>query len=114
MAPWGALLALAPDVDLVHDHLASIPSICTGGRDAGPIGALSPVERFDWLVASRSPPAASKTVLPSQAGDPGMTCSLRQWYKHSDPGCMRACGREDRESDKIQITFFVTDDRWSE
>jgi hypothetical protein len=50
------LLALAPDVDveIVRSHLASIPRICAGGHDAGPIGALSPVERFDWLVAPRS------------------------------------------------------------
>lgn len=49
------LLALAPDVDveLVLGHLDSIPRICAG-VDAGPIGALPPVERFDWLVAPRS------------------------------------------------------------
>jgi hypothetical protein len=50
------LLAFAPQVDLeaVRAHLTSIPRICTGGPDAGPIGQLSPRERFHWLVAPRS------------------------------------------------------------
>lgn len=48
--------ALDPTVDLecVREHLAAIPKICAGGDDAGPIGRLSPRERFHWLVAPRS------------------------------------------------------------
>ena len=50
------LLALDPHADLatVRAHLASIPLICAGGAAAGPIGALSRRERFDWLTAPRS------------------------------------------------------------
>lgn len=50
------LRALAPDVDatLVQEHLASIPRVCAGGSDAGPIGQMSQSERFHWLVAPRS------------------------------------------------------------
>jgi Protein of unknown function (DUF3037) len=50
------LLAFDPTVDLevVRNHLASIPSICAGGPDAGPIGQLTLRERFHWLVAPRS------------------------------------------------------------
>jgi hypothetical protein len=50
------LLALDPHVnlDVVHAHLASIPLICAGGPDAGPIGQLPRRERFHWLVAPRS------------------------------------------------------------
>jgi len=50
------LLALAPDVDLefIRINLASIPLICQGGAQAGPIGLLSQRERFHWLVAPRS------------------------------------------------------------
>ena len=50
------LRALAPDtdVDTVQQHLASIPRVCAGGRDAGPIGQLPLSERFHWLVAPRS------------------------------------------------------------
>ena len=50
------LRALDPTVDLatVRTHLATIPVICAGGEAAGPIGKLSPRERFRWLVAPRS------------------------------------------------------------
>ena len=50
------LRALDPTVNIeaVRSHLASIPRVCAGGPGAGPIGALSRRERFDWLVAPRS------------------------------------------------------------
>ena len=50
------LLALDPqaDVEAIRAHLATIPRITAGGPDAGPIGALSPRERFHWLVSARS------------------------------------------------------------
>jgi Protein of unknown function (DUF3037) len=50
------LRALAPsiDLDLVESHLAAIPRVCHGGKDAGPIGDLPQRARFHWLVAPRS------------------------------------------------------------
>ena len=50
------LMALDPTLDLesVKAHLADIPTICSGGEQAGPIGQLSQRERFHWLVAPRS------------------------------------------------------------
>jgi hypothetical protein len=53
------LLALAPDLDAetlaeIRAHLDTIPRICAGERDAGPIARLSQAERFHWLVAPRS------------------------------------------------------------
>ncbi len=42
------------DIEAVRNHLAPIPVICTGGKQAGPIGQLSQRERFQWLVAPRS------------------------------------------------------------
>jgi len=50
------LIALDPTVNLeaVRSHLASIPLICAGGPNAGPIGQLPRRERFHWLVAPRS------------------------------------------------------------
>jgi hypothetical protein len=50
------LTALDGTLDLaaVRKHLASIPTICAGGPEAGPIGKLTPRERFHWLVAPRS------------------------------------------------------------
>ena len=48
--------ALDPGADLeaIRAHLETIPRICAGGDAAGPIGKLSPRERFRWLVAPRS------------------------------------------------------------
>ncbi|MEP7327889.1 MAG: DUF3037 domain-containing protein [Betaproteobacteria bacterium] len=50
------IAALAPTLDLdgVRAHLESILVICAGGDAAGPIGRLSPRERFRWLTAPRS------------------------------------------------------------
>ncbi len=50
------LRALWPEIDLelVRQHLESIPKICAGSPEAGPIARLSLRERFHWLVAPRS------------------------------------------------------------
>ncbi|MEO8064669.1 MAG: DUF3037 domain-containing protein [Pseudomonadota bacterium] len=50
------------DIEAVRRHLASIPIICAGGKDSGPIGKLSKRERFDWLVAPRSTIIQTSTV----------------------------------------------------
>lgn len=63
------LTALDETVDLesVRAHLASIPAICAGGEQAGPIGLLTPRQRFDWLIAPRS------TMIQTSAAHTG-TC----------------------------------------
>src|SRR5262245_52851918 len=45
------LLALDATLDIatIRAHLATIPVICTGGDEAGPIGQLTQRERFHWL-----------------------------------------------------------------
>ena len=50
------LQALWPglDLSLVREHLETIPKICAGDPDAGPIAALPLADRFHWLVAPRS------------------------------------------------------------
>ncbi|MEO8364798.1 MAG: DUF3037 domain-containing protein [Pseudoxanthomonas sp.] len=50
------VLALAPDLDLesLRRHLETLPAICRGGADAGPIGLLPQRARFHWLTAKRS------------------------------------------------------------
>lgn len=50
------LLALDPTLDLetVEGYLNTIPIICAGEIQAGPIGQLPQRERFGWLVAPRS------------------------------------------------------------
>jgi Protein of unknown function (DUF3037) len=66
-----ALLALDAHVDvaLVNVSLATIPAICAGGADAGPIGRLSPRERFHWLVAPRSTMVQTSPVHTGQCID---------------------------------------------
>jgi len=66
------LLALDPELDMeaVRDHLASIPAICIGGAQAGPIGLLSQRERFHWLVAPRSTIIQTSPVHLGRCGDP--------------------------------------------
>ncbi len=63
------LLALAPDIDLdmVRENLASIPAICAG---SGPIGRLTPRERFHWLVAPRSTMIQTSSVHPGRTDEP--------------------------------------------
>lgn len=66
-----ALLALHADVDLelVRGALASIPAICAGAEDAGPIAKLSPRERFHWLVSPRSTIVQTSPVHSGQCSD---------------------------------------------
>jgi hypothetical protein len=49
-----AMLAPGIDTDVVESYLASIPTICAGGGEAGSIGSLPQRARFHWLVAPRS------------------------------------------------------------
>ena len=49
-----AALDLSLDIESIRAHLATIPAICAGGEQAGPIGRLAQRERFHWLVAPRS------------------------------------------------------------
>jgi hypothetical protein len=58
------------DIALVRDNLASIPAICRGGPQAGPIGRLSPRERFHWLVAPRSTIIQTSRVHMGRCADP--------------------------------------------
>ena len=66
------LLAFDPtlDIEAIRNHLASIPRICAGGPDAGPIGQLSQRERFHWLVAPRSTIIQTSRVHTGRCTDP--------------------------------------------
>ena len=66
------LLSLDPnvDMDLVRDHLATIPTICRGGDDAGSIGKLPQRQRFHWLVAARSTVIQTSPVHTGRCHDP--------------------------------------------
>ena len=58
------------DLDQIRAHLATIPAICAGGKDAGPIGQLPQRERFHWLVAPRSTVIQTSPVHTGTCKDP--------------------------------------------
>ncbi len=66
------LAALDPtfDLKLVQEHLALIPRICAGGKEAGALGDLSQSERFHWLVAPRSTVIQTSPVHSGVGDDP--------------------------------------------
>ena len=66
------LMALDSSLDLesIRAHLATIPAICGGGGQAGPIGQLSQRERFHWLVAPRSTTIQTSPVHTGWCEDP--------------------------------------------
>ncbi|BAC90707.1 DUF3037 domain-containing protein [Gloeobacter violaceus] len=70
--------ALDPTLDLeaIRVHLQTIPTICAGGEQAGPIGRLSQRERFYWLIAPRS------TVIQTSAAHRGLCKSPAAVLEH--------------------------------
>ena len=66
------LRALHPalDIDAIGGHLAAFAAICAGGSAAGPIGELSPRERFHWLTAPRSTVIQTSPVHTGRCADP--------------------------------------------
>ena len=67
------LLALDPmlDVEAARAHLDMVPLVCSGGREAGPIGELPQRSRFHWLVSPRSTIIQFSPVHTGRTGDPG-------------------------------------------
>lgn len=65
------LHALAPALDLqsLRRHLDTLPAICRGGADAGPIGLLPLRARFHWLTAKRSSIIQTSPVHMGKCGD---------------------------------------------
>jgi hypothetical protein len=68
----GRLRALAPHVDTaeIARHLEGLRAVCEGDAAAGPIAALSPSERFHWLVAPRSTSIQTSATHVGVADDP--------------------------------------------
>ena len=67
-----ALLAIDPAADIaaIRTNLETIPAVCRGGQEAGPIGDLPPRGRFRWLVAPRSTILRAGPVHMGLAEDP--------------------------------------------
>ena len=66
------LLAFDPslDIEAIRASLATIPAVCAGGPDAGPIGAMAPRDRFRWLVSPRSTVIQMSPVHTGRTHDP--------------------------------------------
>lgn len=60
------LKAFYTDLDIVElkEHVCSIERICTGSKEAGPIGKLDMAPRFRWLTATRSTVVQTSKVHP--------------------------------------------------
>jgi hypothetical protein len=69
------LAALADDVapDSVRAHLDALVRIATGEPGAGPIAALTPAERFGWLVSPSSTIVQPSDVHTGLCDDPAQT-----------------------------------------
>ncbi len=63
--------AIDPDIDIesLRRHLDTIPRICEGGAQAGPIGLLPKRARFHWLTARRSAIIQTSSVHMGKCGD---------------------------------------------
>ncbi|MEO5898350.1 MAG: DUF3037 domain-containing protein [Vicinamibacterales bacterium] len=67
-----AVLALDPttDIETLRANLGTIPAVCRGGADAGPIGELPARGRFRWLVSPRSTIIQPSAVHTGRTNDP--------------------------------------------
>jgi hypothetical protein len=67
-----ALLAIDPAavIAAIRTNLDTIPAVCRGGPEAGPIGELPPRGRFRWLVAPRSTMIQPSAVHTGRTSDP--------------------------------------------
>ena len=72
------------DIAALRAHLETIPAVCQGGPDAGPIGELPPRSRVHWLVSPRStmiqvsPVHTGRTANPAAALDRLLDTMVRQ------------------------------------
>lgn len=64
-APW-------LNVQMVEEHLQTVPLVCAGGTNAGPIGQMPLRARFHWLVAPRSTIIQMSPVHSGLCHDPQM------------------------------------------
>ena len=58
------------ELDAVQAHLATIPLVCKGGAEAGPLGDLPQRNRFHWLVSPRSTMIQPSPVHTGRTSDP--------------------------------------------
>ena len=66
------LRALDPsaDLDAIRAGLKALEAACASGPGAGPIGQMSPRERFRWIVSPRSTVVQTSPVHTGRTDDP--------------------------------------------
>jgi hypothetical protein len=69
------LRALAPacDVDGVERHLRALERVAAGDPGGGPIAAMEPSERFNWIAAPSSTVIQASPVHTGVTADPAAT-----------------------------------------
>ncbi len=71
-----AIIAPEIDADEVERYLAMMLRVVQGGPESGPIGQLSPSERFNWLVSPRS------TVIQTSPVHSGLCTDSERMLEH--------------------------------
>ena len=64
------------DPEIIRGYLNSIPLICAGGAEAGPIAKLPQRARFHWLVAPRS------TIIQTSPAHSGLCSDPEEALQH--------------------------------
>ena len=63
-------LSLSCDYDAVARHLEALERVAAGDPDGGPIAAMEPSERFNWIAAPSSTVVQASPVHTGVTGDP--------------------------------------------
>jgi hypothetical protein len=87
------------DIESIRTHLATIPAICAGGEQAGPIGQLSQRKRFHWLIAARSTIIQTSAVHTGYCKNPAdvlehLLDTMVRRVRHESPASGADCGDE--------------------
>jgi len=87
------------DIESIRTHLATIPAICAGGEQAGPIGQLSQRKRFHWLIAARSTIIQTSAVHTGYCKNPAdvlehLLDTMVRRVRHESPASGTDCGDE--------------------
>ena len=87
------------DIESIRTHLATIPAICAGGEQAGPIGQLSQRKRFHWLIAARSTIIQTSAVHTGYCKNPAdvlehLLDTMVRRVRHGSPASGTDCGDE--------------------
>jgi len=77
---WVAARCPSLDPDLVLQYLDAFSRIASGGQAGGPIGLLTPSERFHWLTAPRSTSLQTSPVHTGRTSDP--SGALEELFEH--------------------------------